>query len=71
MIDQGLAMIGFTGLEQLREAGMRRSQRLRRKHLAKKQRARAELVLLHQHQIIHRLGLAFSPWPTLLVIGQK
>ena len=69
MIDQGLAMIGFTGLEQLREAGMRRSQRLRRKHLAKKQRARAELVLLHQHQVIHRLRLAFAPGPTLLVIS--
>src|SRR5207249_3415045 len=49
MIDQWLAMVRFTGLEQLGESGMRRGQRLSGKHLAKQQGSWAKFVLLHQH----------------------
>ncbi len=50
VVDQGLTVIGFAGLEKFGKPRMRRGQRLSRKHLTKHDAAAPELVLLHQHQ---------------------
>src|SRR3981189_2000749 len=58
MVDQRLTVVGLAGLKELRKAGMRRSQRLRGKHLAKEDRAAPQGMLLHEHQPVHRLRFA-------------
>src|SRR3984885_5566804 len=68
MIHQRLAMICLARLEQFWKSGMRRRQRFRRKHLPKQNRPGAQLVLLHRHAPIDRLGFAFAAWAALLVV---
>ena len=68
MIDQRFAVISLASLEKLRKSWMRRGQRLRGKHLPEKNCARAQLVLLHQHAPVHRLGFARATGPALLVV---
>ena len=71
VIDQRLAVIGFSGLEKLGKSRMRRGQRLGRKHFAKQDAAPPQFVLFHQHQPVHRLGLALAARAALLVVIRK
>ena len=71
VVDQRLTVIGFAGLEKLGKSRMRRGERLGGKHLTKQDPAAPELVLLHQHQPVDRLRLAFAARPTLLVVIGK
>ena len=49
MIDQRLSVIGFASLKKLGKSGMRRGQRLRRKHLPQQDHPRTQPMLLHGH----------------------
>src|SRR6266852_876749 len=71
MVDQRLTVIGFSGLEKLGKSRMRRGQRLGGKHFTKQDAAAPKLVLLHQHQRVHRLRFALASWPALLVVIGK
>jgi hypothetical protein len=71
MVDERLTMIGFARLEELGKSWMRRGQRLGRKHFAKQNAAAAKVVLLHQHQPVHRLDFALAARAALLVVIHK
>src|SRR5581483_4566063 len=71
VIHQRLPVVSLAGLKQKRESGVRRSQRLRGEHLAEQNRPLTERMLFHEHQVIYRLGLAFSARTALLVVGEK